>query len=416
MARYLKFRSRLEHALNTVAGSFDWMAELDVEFVGMADTTGRNIAVGKDGSRGQTGFKVNVSGGVVTITDFYMDITFFPLTTPYVVSGRTQFLMTGENTTKRVTVAVGGTTLVDSAGANTTQFSFKRLFSDASGGFGSAGIDFYGLKVWNLAGTTLLHHYSPDDSGTGSILFDIVGGGNANLSAEFATDGTQWGGTASATVPVITVNEPDQTIYVGETAPIYTAVTNDGSAVAIVGTTDTATEGDYIYTFNASNIVGPAIEVTRTTTVIAAAIPIITVNEPNQTITVNEPYTEYTFSTNDGSPVTMVGSTDNTTVGTYPYTFNASNIGGNAVEVTRTTTVNPAPTDSNLFLTMNNMPDGISNTIVLGLPNHTELFKGNIEWVSGGASLALIDVPPFTNVVYYVIEAPNCGLGVGVTE
>ncbi len=155
--------------------------------------------------------------------------------------------------------------------------------------------------------------------------------------------------------PVITLNG-DATINlnVGDfyTEQGATATDNvDGdltNAIIVSGTVNTAVAGTYTIRYNVSDAAGnAATEVVRTVNVIAdTTVPIITLNG-SQTINlnINDTYTELGATATDNvdgdlTPnISISGTVDTSTAGTYQITYTVSDAAGNTTQVIRTINV-----------------------------------------------------------------------------
>ena len=193
---------------------------------------------------------------------------------------------------------------------------------------------------------------------TGSVDTNTVGSYTLVYSAK---DGA--GNTASAnrtvhvvatpdtTPPVITLNgDASVTISVGATFtdPGATASDNIDGLIAVTktGTVDTNTVGTYTITYNATDAAGnEATPVTRTVQVVDTVAPVISllgdaVITVNQNDTFTDPGATATDNVDSSVTVTVSGTVDTSTVGTYTLTYNATDAAGNeAAPVTRTVQV-----------------------------------------------------------------------------
>lgn len=120
----------------------------------------------------------------------------------------------------------------------------------------------------------------------------------------------------------------------------------DSGEVTVSGSVDVNTPGTYTLTYNATDAAGNAAPpVTRTVTVVDTIKPVITLNGASAvTVECHTSYTDEGATASDscdsGVPVSVTGSVDVETPGTYTITYNASDDSGNqAVTVTRTVTV-----------------------------------------------------------------------------
>lgn len=161
---------------------------------------------------------------------------------------------------------------------------------------------------------------------------------------------------ADTTPPVITLNGVNPLILTqGDTytEPGATATDNrDGSvAVTTSGGVDTNAAGTYIITYSASDSAGNIATATRTINVVLppdTTPPVITLSGANpltltQGDTYNEPGVSATDAGDGSVTVTISGTVDTSTVGTYTRTYSAADAAGNTATATRTVNVILAP-------------------------------------------------------------------------
>ena len=159
---------------------------------------------------------------------------------------------------------------------------------------------------------------------------------------------------ADTTPPMITLN--GQTSVTLEQNTAYTELgatardAVDGNvSVGISGNVDTSTVGIYTMTYSATDHAGNTAHTTRDISVVAGAIadttpPLITLNgQANTTLEQNAVYTEFgatALDTVDGNvSVTIDGTVDTATVGSYTVTYSARDASGNEANATRGITV-----------------------------------------------------------------------------
>jgi len=158
---------------------------------------------------------------------------------------------------------------------------------------------------------------------------------------------------ADTTPPNITLNGYDSlsialnTAYTEEGATAYDNI--DGNlSVSISGSVDTATEGSYTLIYSAVDSSGNEAKVTRSVTVYTPMVdttpPVITLNGSNPlSIQLDSIYNEAgatAYDEVDGTlMVTISGSVDTSTLGSYTLIYYAVDSSGNEVKVTRTVNV-----------------------------------------------------------------------------
>lgn len=173
-----------------------------------------------------------------------------------------------------------------------------------------------------------------------------------------ATDAAGHTATAIATVHVVDTTAPQITLngnnpdsvevaQGGTYADAGATVTdNSGEAIAAVvsGSVNAAAVGTYTLTYTATDSSGNESNVTRTVEVVDTTPPVITLNGDNpMNILLNTSYNEPGASVSDNSgetlTVTITGSVDSTTAGTYTVTYEATDSSNNTATVTRTVNV-----------------------------------------------------------------------------
>ena len=215
--------------------------------------------------------------------------------------------------------------------------------------------------------------FTQNDALAGVSALDDVDGSvsvTANISAVYtaavgthsviytAIDSAGNTATATATVhvvdttaPVITLNghSPD-TVEVDQNAPYVDpgveVTDNSGETIAAVvsGSVNAAVIGTYTLTYTATDSSGNESNVTRTVEVVDTTPPVITLNDDEtMNVLLNTSYNEpgATVSDNSGETlaVTITGSVDSTTVGTYTISYEATDSSNNTATVTRTVNV-----------------------------------------------------------------------------
>lgn len=163
---------------------------------------------------------------------------------------------------------------------------------------------------------------------------------------------TACGGGADTTAPVITLNG-SATMSVAQgatfTDPGATAVDDvDGNVtVSVSGSVDTSTVGTYTLTYSATDKAGNTATKTRTVTVTAVADttnPVVTLTGDSniyvvQFETFTDPGATATDDVDGNVSVTVSGTVDTDTPGTYTLTYTATDSAGNSASTTRTVTV-----------------------------------------------------------------------------
>ena len=143
------------------------------------------------------------------------------------------------------------------------------------------------------------------------------------------------------TPPVVTLNgNASITIEKGSTYNEQDATSDGGESVTISGTVDVNTVGTYIITYSATDTAGNTGTATRTVTVEDTTAPVVTLNG-NASITIEKgsTYNEQDATSDGGESVTISGTVDVNTVGTYIITYSATDTAGNTGTATRTVTV-----------------------------------------------------------------------------
>ena len=170
-------------------------------------------------------------------------------------------------------------------------------------------------------------------------------GGNA------AVEVTRTVTVVDTTIPVITLLGDDLvTLEVGDTYIDAGATATDNydgditSSIVTISNVDTAIIGSYTVAYNVSDTNGnPAVEVTRTVTVVDTTLPVITLlGDDVVTLEVGDTYTDAGATATDNydgditSSIVTVSTVNTAIVGSYTVRYNVSDAGGNAaLEVTR---------------------------------------------------------------------------------
>ena len=130
------------------------------------------------------------------------------------------------------------------------------------------------------------------------------------------------------------------TVELGGTYSEPGATSNGGETVTITGSVDTATVGTYTITYTATDANGNTGTATRTVNVVDTTAPVITLEGANpMTVELGGTYSEPGATSNGGETVTITGSVDTATVGTYTITYSAKDDSGNTGTATRTVNV-----------------------------------------------------------------------------
>jgi hypothetical protein len=119
------------------------------------------------------------------------------------------------------------------------------------------------------------------------------------------------------------------------------ATSNGGETVTITGSVDTETLGTYTITYTATDANGNTGTATRTVNVVDTTAPVITVLGDNpMTVELGGDLLQMPGATsNGGETVTITGSVDTETLGTYTITYTATDANGNTGTATRTVNV-----------------------------------------------------------------------------
>ena len=173
---------------------------------------------------------------------------------------------------------------------------------------------------------------------------------SATDASDLTTTETRTVTVVDTTAPVITVTAGTDTIERGSAWTDAGATTTEGT-ITTSGTVDTDVAGTYAITYSATDASDLTTTETRTVTVVDTTAPVITVTGANPT-TVEQGaiYTDAGATATDAvdgdlsDNISVTGSVDTTSMGTYTLTYNVSDAAGNvASEVTRTVVVEPIP-------------------------------------------------------------------------
>ena len=180
---------------------------------------------------------------------------------------------------------------------------------------------------------------------TGSVDTDTLGSYTITYTA---TDANGNEGTATRTVNVVDTTAPvitlegtnPMTVELGGTYSEPGAESNGGETVTITGSVDTDTLGSYTITYTATDANGNEGTATRTVNVVDTTAPVITLEGTNpMTVELGGTYSEPGAESNGGETVTITGSVDTDTLGSYTITYTATDANGNEGTATRTVNV-----------------------------------------------------------------------------
>jgi len=207
---------------------------------------------------------------------------------------------------------------------------------------------------------------------SGSVNTSVVGTYTITYSAN---DGNGNTATATRTVNVVDTTAPVITLNGSNPVSVQcgTSYTDAGATatdsctgnrtVTTSGSVNTSVVGTYTITYSANDGNGNTATATRTVNVIDTTAPVITLNG-NSTMTVQcgstftDPGATATDSCTGSRPVTVTGSVNTATPGTYTLTYNANDgNGNNATPVTRT--VNVVDTTAPVLTVPGSNPIGI---------------------------------------------------------
>jgi len=234
------------------------------------------------------------------------------------------------------------------------------------------------------------------DDRDGSIDVTITGAVDTSNIATYvltytATDTAGNTGTATRTVnvvldtiaPVVTLNgeNPITIFQIATYAEAGASATDNRDSsvdITITGAVDTSNIATYVLTYTATDTAGNTGTATRTVNVVLDTIaPVVTLNGENPiTIFQFATYTEAGASATDNRDgsvgVTISGTVNNTTLGSYVLTYSATDIAGNTGSATRTIDV-VLP------------PDTVAPIVTLNGDNPISVFQLDL-YVEAGAS------------------------------
>lgn len=213
----------------------------------------------------------------------------------------------------------------------------------------NVSIDITGNVDVNTVGTYTITYTSKDKAGNSASIQRAV---NVLLPPD-------------VTAPVITLNGENTVTVFQDTSYVELGATatddrDTNVSVSISGNVDSATLGSYTITYTATDTASNSATVQRTINVVLppdTEAPVITLNgDVNITLTLGESYEELGATASDVRDgdvnVTITGSVDTSTEGTYTITYTARDKAGNEATATRIVTV-VAPTFTNISLESN---------------------------------------------------------------
>ncbi|MDB4152464.1 BspA family leucine-rich repeat surface protein [Flavobacteriaceae bacterium] len=164
--------------------------------------------------------------------------------------------------------------------------------------------------------------------------------------------------TDTSLPPVISlVGSSTVNLTVGDTFTDAGATATDNvdgdltSSITSSGTVDTATEGTYLITYTVSDAAGNSVSITRTIIVSLDLPPTITLTGSSTiTLLVGDTYTDPGATATDEidgnltSSITIAGSVDTSSAGTYAIVYSVSDAAGNSTSVTRSVVVSVVAT------------------------------------------------------------------------
>ncbi len=191
-------------------------------------------------------------------------------------------------------------------------------------------------------------YFSSNASAARDSLVNVYGW-TINDNGELPTD------EADTTAPIVTLYGSAKETMVINTSYVELGARasddRDGTVnVVITGSVDTATLGDYVLTYTATDAAGNIGTATRTVSVLTVdnEMPTVTLSGDNPlTLAQDEDYIEpgaNAIDTRDGTlNVDITGDVDDKVTGTYTITYTATDSAGNSTSVNRTVIV---PTDT----------------------------------------------------------------------
>jgi len=212
-----------------------------------------------------------------------------------------------------------------------------------------------GATATDLSGATAIPDPTataiPDPTVTVSGAVDTSTIGSYTITYT-ATDASGNVGTATRTVnvvdttaPVITVTSGTDTVEQGSTWTDAGATADGDETVSVSGAVDTSTIGSYTITYTAEDAYGNVGTATRTVTVNPdTTAPVITVTSGTDTVEQGSTWTDAGATADGDETVSVSGTVDTSTIGSYTITYTATDASGNVGTATRTVTVNPDTT------------------------------------------------------------------------
>ena len=200
---------------------------------------------------------------------------------------------------------------------------------------------------WKKGGTVLANSvsfdYVPTVVGTDTLTLTVT-------DDDGATDTDSMTVTAvDTTPPDITFNgdnpmEVDQGSTFTDPGASATDAVDGDVPVSVSGTVDTSIVGTYTLTYSATDAAGNTATETRTVHVVDITPPDITLNGTNpmdivEGSTFTDPGASATDTVDGDVPVSVSGTVDTSTVGTYTLTYSATDAAGNTATETRTVNV-----------------------------------------------------------------------------
>ncbi|PQB07850.1 hypothetical protein BST83_12320 [Polaribacter filamentus] len=172
--------------------------------------------------------------------------------------------------------------------------------------------------------------------------WQTINPGNSGEVLQMVSGIPVWG-FIDTTAPVITVTPGTDTVEQGSTWTDAGATADGGETVSVSGTVDINTVGTYTITYTATDASGNVGTAERTVTVVDTTAPVITVTPGTDTVEQGSTWTDAGATSDGGETVSVSGTVDINTVGTYTITYTATDASGNVGTAERTVTVNPPP-------------------------------------------------------------------------
>ena len=265
----------------------------------------------------------------------------------------------------------GGGTPADLASSNLTfnatsgyvEYTLPAAGDDSPIYFGSDGelLNVNNVGAWNFAPVITILGDNPAAVELGGVYTDAgaIADGGETVTTSGTVDTSTVGaytltytainaannrGTATRIVnvadsraPLITILGDNPTIV--ELGGIYTeagATADGGETVTISGTVDTSTVGVYTLTYSATNDINNTGTAIRIVNVVDTIAPVVTVLGDNPaTVERGATYTDAGATADGGETVTIPGSVDTSTVGTYTLSYSATDAANNTGTATR---------------------------------------------------------------------------------